>query len=112
MTAFGRPRSKIAATQSHGRVAPGTRYAVTRYDLGDYDGALAVIDTTIARHPDYNAAQLNKAWILYKVGKYSEATSSLQIYEQRLPPDSKDPSPKRLHYLIDSAIAGTHPIQK
>ena len=69
--------------------------------------AVAMISSIVQHHPEYNLAYLNMAWVLYKMGKFDEATRALTTYEQRQPPDSPDTGPKRLQSLLDSVAAAT-----
>ena len=47
----------------------------------DAKGALAAYDALVAKHPNYAAGQLGRAWALAKLGRKDEARAALDRAE-------------------------------
>jgi len=82
-------------------------YAATLFDAGDADAAVAVLQTTIKRHPAFSLAYSNLGWILYTKGDVAGAEVALAEYERQVRPEEHIPTVRRLRYVLDSLQTAT-----
>ena len=72
--------------------------ALTRWDAGDWDGALADLQAVVAAAPDAYAPQVDLARLLHSMGNYPDAIAQYQAALNLVPAAAE------VHYLLGQAL--------